>query len=63
MSRQLELDINRPAWHETDYRTEVSNLWNVRRDKTATRKDLDEEFKSDFAVYPETTNEDKVQNK
>jgi len=63
MSRQLELDINRPAWHETNYRNEVSNLWNVRRDKTATRKDLDEKFKSDFAVYPETTNVDKVQNK
>ena len=41
MNRQLELDINRPAWNETDYKTEVSDLWSVRREKTTKDSDRD----------------------
>jgi len=27
MSRQLELDINRPSWHETNYKSEGFENW------------------------------------
>lgn len=35
MSRQLELDINRPSWADSDYKTEVKDLWRVRGNKAA----------------------------
>ncbi|MFT7528245.1 MAG: hypothetical protein ACI9LY_003406 [Arenicella sp.] len=34
MSRQLELDINRPSWADTDFRSEVKSLWSVREDNS-----------------------------
>ena len=34
MSRQLELDINRPSWADTDFRSEVKDLWSVRKNNT-----------------------------
>jgi hypothetical protein len=34
MSRQLELDINRPSWADTNFRSEVKSLWSVRKDNS-----------------------------
>ena len=34
MSRQLELDINRPSWADTDFRSEVKDLWSVRKNNS-----------------------------
>lgn len=31
MSRQLELDINRPSWADTDFHSEVKSLWSGRK--------------------------------
>ena len=37
MSRQLELDINRPTWAETNFRSEVKDLWSVRTNSSFTQ--------------------------
>jgi hypothetical protein len=44
MSRQLELDINRPSWAETDFRSEVKDLWSVRAENSYSQpgKDLED---------------------
>jgi hypothetical protein len=34
MSRQLELNINRPSWADTDFHSEVNSLWSVRKDNS-----------------------------
>ena len=63
MTRQLELDINRPAWHETDYRTEVSNLWDVRRDRPESKVKLQEKIKKEFAAFAEEISTNEFRNK
>ena len=63
MSRQLELDINRPAWHETDYRSEVTSLWNVRREKPAAKIKLQEKIRKEFAAFAEEMSANEIQNK
>lgn len=37
MSRQLELDINRPSWAETDFGSEIKDLWSVRTNSSFTQ--------------------------
>ncbi len=39
MTQQLKLDIDRPAWHETSYKSEVTNSWDARRDTGAKSTD------------------------
>jgi hypothetical protein len=34
MSKQLELDINRPSWADTESRSEIKDLWSVRKNNS-----------------------------
>jgi len=41
MSKQLELDINRPSWADTDFHSEMKGVWSVRRDSSPNTENKD----------------------
>ncbi|MFT4630672.1 MAG: hypothetical protein ACI8PV_001795 [Dinoroseobacter sp.] len=56
MSKQLELDINCPSWADTDFRSEIKDLWSVRKNNSPAQN-TNESVLDGLGIYAESHSE------